>query len=35
MAGTDRIKSERAMRAMLQMKKLDLATLRRAYEGNS
>ena len=35
MAGTDRIKSERAMRAMLQMKKLDLATLRRAYEENS
>jgi len=35
MAGTDRIKSERAMRAMLQMKKLDLAALRRAYEGNS
>ena len=34
-AGTDRIKSESAMRAMLQMKKLDLATLRRAYEENS
>lgn len=35
MSSTDRIKSERVMRAMLQMKKLDLAALRRAYEGNS
>jgi predicted 3-demethylubiquinone-9 3-methyltransferase (glyoxalase superfamily) len=32
MGGTDRIKSERVMRAMLQMKKLDLAELRRAYD---
>ena len=32
MAGPDRIKSERVMRAMLQMKKLDMAALRRAYE---
>ena len=35
MSGTDKIKSGRVMRAMLQMKKLDLATLHRAYEGNS
>jgi len=35
MVGTDGIKSGRVMRAMLQMKKLDLAALRRAYEGNS
>ena len=35
MAGTDREKSWRAMRAMLQMKKLDLAALRQAYEGNN
>jgi hypothetical protein len=35
MSGTDRIKSERVMRAMLQMQKLDLAALRREYEGNS
>jgi predicted 3-demethylubiquinone-9 3-methyltransferase (glyoxalase superfamily) len=28
----DRIKSERAMRAMMQMKKLDLPTLQRAYD---
>jgi predicted 3-demethylubiquinone-9 3-methyltransferase (glyoxalase superfamily) len=34
MAGTDRIKSERVMRAMLRMKKLDLSALRQAYEGN-
>ena len=34
MSGTDRIRSERVMRAMLQMKKLDLAALRQAYEGN-
>jgi predicted 3-demethylubiquinone-9 3-methyltransferase (glyoxalase superfamily) len=31
MSGTDRIKSERVMRAVLQMKKLDVAALRRAY----
>ena len=35
MSDTDGIKSGRVMRAMLQMKKLDLAALRRAYEGNS
>jgi predicted 3-demethylubiquinone-9 3-methyltransferase (glyoxalase superfamily) len=35
MSDTDRLKSERVMRAMLQMKKLDLAALRRAHEGNS
>ena len=34
MANVDGVKSERAMRAMLQMKKLDLAALRRAYEEN-
>jgi len=34
MSATDGIKSERVMRAMLQMKKLDLAALRRAYEGS-
>jgi len=32
MSGTDRIKSERVMRAVLQMKKLDVAALRRANE---
>jgi hypothetical protein len=32
MSGTDRIKSERVMRAVLRMKKLDVAALRRAYE---
>ena len=35
MAGTDARTSERVMRAMLQMEKLDLAALRQAYEGNS
>ena len=35
MAGTDKIKSGRVMRAMLQMKKLDLAALHRAHEGTS
>ena len=35
MSARDGIKSERVMRAMLQMKKLDLTALRRAYEGNS
>ena len=34
MSSTDRIKSERVMRAVLQMKRLDVAALRRAYEGN-
>jgi predicted 3-demethylubiquinone-9 3-methyltransferase (glyoxalase superfamily) len=34
MSGPDKEKSGRAMRAMLQMKKLDLPALRRAYEGN-
>ena len=34
MAGAGSKKSERVMRAMLQMKKLDLAALRRAYQGN-
>jgi predicted 3-demethylubiquinone-9 3-methyltransferase (glyoxalase superfamily) len=33
MSGPDRAKSERVMKALLQMKKLDLAALRRAYEG--
>ena len=34
MSGPDKEKSGRAMQAMLQMKKLDLPALRRAYEGN-
>jgi len=34
MAGTDAKKSERLTRAMLQMTKLDLATLREAYQEN-
>lgn len=34
-AGPDSEKSQRAMRAMLQMKKLDIAKLKRAYEGKS
>jgi len=34
MSAADGIKSERVIRAMLQMKKLDLAALRRAYEGS-
>ena len=34
MAGADSRKSGRVMRAMLQMKKLDLAALRQANEGN-
>ena len=34
MADTDRKKSERVMRAVLRMKKLDLSALRQAYEGN-
>jgi predicted 3-demethylubiquinone-9 3-methyltransferase (glyoxalase superfamily) len=32
MGGTDARRSQRVMRAMLQMKKLDVATLRQAYE---
>jgi predicted 3-demethylubiquinone-9 3-methyltransferase (glyoxalase superfamily) len=35
MAATDSRKSGRVMRSMLQMKKLDLAALPQAYEGNS
>ena len=31
----DRSKSKRAMEAMMQMVKLDVAKLRRAYKGNS
>jgi predicted 3-demethylubiquinone-9 3-methyltransferase (glyoxalase superfamily) len=34
MSGPDKEKSGRAMKAMLQMKKLDLPALRRAYDGN-
>jgi predicted 3-demethylubiquinone-9 3-methyltransferase (glyoxalase superfamily) len=34
MGGTDAGRAQRVMRAMLQMKKLDLAALRQAYEGN-
>lgn len=33
MADTDTVKSDRVMKALLQMKKLDLAALRRAYDG--
>jgi len=33
MADTDSAKSDRVMKALLQMKKLDLAALRRAYDG--
>ena len=33
MSDPDREKSGRAMEAMLKMKKLDIATLKRAYEG--
>ena len=32
MGGTDAKKSQRVMQAMLQMKKLDVAALRQAYE---
>ena len=35
MSSAHKEKSGRAMQAMLQMKKLDLPALRRAYEGNS
>jgi predicted 3-demethylubiquinone-9 3-methyltransferase (glyoxalase superfamily) len=31
----DRAKADRAMQAMLQMKKLDIAAIRRAYEGRA
>jgi predicted 3-demethylubiquinone-9 3-methyltransferase (glyoxalase superfamily) len=34
LSAPDKEKSGRAMKAMLQMKKLDLPALRRAYEGN-
>jgi predicted 3-demethylubiquinone-9 3-methyltransferase (glyoxalase superfamily) len=34
MTANDPVKSGRAMKAMLQMKKLDLAALQRAYEGH-
>ena len=34
MSSPDKEKSGRTMQAMLQMKKLDLPALRRAYEGN-
>ena len=34
MGGTDAGRAQRVMRAMLQMKKLDLAALRQAYEEN-
>ena len=33
MADTDSAKSDRVMKSLLQMKKLDLAALRRAYDG--
>ncbi len=33
MGGPDRERSTRVMNAMLQMKKIDIATLKRAYEG--
>ncbi len=32
-ASKDRVKADRAMKAMMQMVKLDLATLKKAYEG--
>jgi len=35
MANADRAKSERAMDALLKMKKFDLETLRRAYAGQA
>lgn len=33
LGGSDPVKAQRAMKAMLQMEKLDIAALRRAYEG--
>jgi predicted 3-demethylubiquinone-9 3-methyltransferase (glyoxalase superfamily) len=35
LGGSDRAGAQRAMQAMLQMVKLDIAGLRRAYEGKS
>ena len=35
LGGPDRAGAQRAMQAMLQMTKLDIAGLRKAYEGNS
>jgi predicted 3-demethylubiquinone-9 3-methyltransferase (glyoxalase superfamily) len=35
LGGPDRAGAERAMQAMLQMVKLDIAELRKAYEGKS
>lgn len=35
LGGTDPVKSQRAMRAMLEMEKLDINALRRAYEGET
>src|ERR1700681_4845029 len=35
LGGPDRAGAQRAMQAMLQMTKLDIAALRKAYEGNS
>jgi len=34
LAGSDAAGSQRATQAMLQMKKIDLATMKKAYEGN-
>jgi predicted 3-demethylubiquinone-9 3-methyltransferase (glyoxalase superfamily) len=33
LAGADRAGAERAMRAMMQMVKLDIAALQKAYDG--
>jgi predicted 3-demethylubiquinone-9 3-methyltransferase (glyoxalase superfamily) len=35
LGGSDRAGAQRAMQAMLQMVKLDIAELRKAYEGKS